>query len=190
MPHDESTPDQLWTYIEARRQGGTAHKNGHGGSATNGSGPNIDSALVDALFQTLRDTDPAAACDGVAARARLPQEIAGAPTARSPLAPLRQALWQMSSRRQLALAVALILITVAAMAFIAWSSWSATCHTAEAPVAGSSWAASASTRPREPRIASPGAIGTAQLVAAPSANLVAPHSCKLPVARPMISTVR
>lgn len=162
MPHDESGSDQLWTYIQARKQADPANKNGHAPAAANGSAPSADAVLVEALYQTLQETNAAGATDGSEARAALQAVIAASPVRQPDPGRVKRPFWQLSGSRQVVQAVALLLITIAAIGYLVWSSWSASCQHSNVPAPSTSPAVGApAPAPRSSRTRHRGLRGLA-----------------------------
>jgi hypothetical protein len=131
MPRDDSKSEQLWQTVLARKRKGSPERNGHAAGEASGSARDVDSLLVDALYNVLREES--SSVDSTAARLRLQQAIrATSPAPAAGTRPIRSA-WAFTGRRQLLLAAALILITATALAYILWSCWPQICGAHSAP---------------------------------------------------------
>ena len=132
MPRDDSSPEQLWETVRARTRNEAA-ANGPASDHANGSAPNIDALLVDALYHVLRESPEA--IDGAEARGRLREAIVATASAPPVISlPERRRAWSISGRRQTLLAAALILITVAAIGYLLSCFWPALCGTPSTPL--------------------------------------------------------
>ena len=134
MRRDESNAERLWDKIEACKRNGSSAVHGSASAPTNGAAGHPDSALIHALCMTLQEEDSASAADRLAARTRLQAAIGAATAAPSAVQPaIRRGFWNVSGRRQVLLAAALILLTVAAIGYAVWASWPELCSGRVAP---------------------------------------------------------
>jgi len=139
MPRDECNQEQLWALIQERKQ----TRNGHENAPARAAGepcPVADEVLVDVLYQALRQPELGGS-DGAHARLQLQAVIAADLAARPAQRPPRTGFWQVGGRRQLLLVLALLLLTVASIAFIMWSNRTPACSELEVPSAAAPIAA-------------------------------------------------
>ncbi len=136
MSRGDSFQERLWTLIQKRKQ--ARSRSGSRVEASPSSRyPEVDALLVDVLYQALRSRNSCGVADASAARMALQGAIAADRAPRAAARPARRGFWQLGGRKQLLLAVALLLITAAALACIAWSARSPACAIDEAPSAPS-----------------------------------------------------
>lgn len=201
MPHDENRAesriqgsgetrqDRLWTLIQARKEMPPEHESASPVPAFGDS--HADAVLVDALIEAVRN-QPSTAADGAHGRSLLQRAIAMDVAGRAPRTaarqspfatgqavvsaghtPARRSFLRLSGRRQLVLAMALLLITAAAIAYIVSSARTPGCATI-GPDAPSSGVALASPLPQPVPLRSKQASrGSGQT---PTATV--PHKCE------------
>jgi hypothetical protein len=171
--YPEGTQDQLWSMIEACKQNGHAHRHGHAGASANGGAK----ALINALYRTFTEDHKPLATDGLAARARLLAEISSPQAV--PAAPHTSArrFWGVPGKRQLLLAAALIIITVAAIGYLIYASQPAECPPGSTIIPGLKQSPRAPAPVPGTHIAAP-AVGINRLLPGRGASLTAPAANK------------
>ncbi|HLJ57396.1 MAG TPA: hypothetical protein VKT77_20325 [Chthonomonadaceae bacterium] len=120
MPRDNSAQDRLWTLIEARKQDGRMGEDPPR-LATRPEPEAAEGALVEALYRVVHVADATADRGGSAARSMLQAAIVADTAARKFRRTRWLAPWRLAGTRQVLAAAALLLITVAAIAYTVWS---------------------------------------------------------------------
>ena len=117
MPRDKSKQEKLWSLIQTRKQSRSANDT----TTPIEPRPDDDALLVNVLYQALKQPPPENGIDAAAARALLrgaiAADIATRPAPRLP----RRGFWPVGAWRHILAIVALLLVTVAAMAYVVWA---------------------------------------------------------------------
>jgi hypothetical protein len=139
MPRDDNNPELLWTTIRAPKQSDPSHGNGysngngHHPESRNGAVLSTDAVLVRAIHRALAEDEAGTLVDASRPREALRALIAATP-APAIRQPVRRSFWPTAGRRQIALVVALLLITAAAIAYMAYTASVGSCPPGEGPV--------------------------------------------------------
>src|SRR4051794_2313634 len=114
MPRSDCNQEQIWALIQARKQKRPATEAEPSTSSALDASPAADTVLIDVLYQALRSPLPEGGTSAASARLTLQSAIA-LDSIRAPLKRAKSGFWRVSGKRNLVLAVALLLITAAAI---------------------------------------------------------------------------
>jgi hypothetical protein len=181
MQRAEPEEEQIWSYIEARKQKNPQADGGRRSGHSNGAACSVDALLVNMLCSTFEEDLAAASIDRTTPRSRLMAEIraSAAPTPKRFEAARR--FWRVNNRLQMAAAIALCLITIAALAYLGWyfRPLGSECNTTSPAVKPAPAVAPSPKAPGKPGKSTPKiGAGAALPVIGAKAPIPVPDTCK------------